>query len=136
MQDPTGDLPWDEDEGAGDVEHLADPAAFKQFLKGDKAKKAIVMFYAPWLLKNCKVIRICDLENIYSCYRCGFCKRMKPDYQEAATEVKTSSLGTLAAIDVTKTGNNAVSRKYNITGFPTLLYFENGKMSYPYPGGD
>ena len=59
---------------------------------------------------------------------------MKPDYQEAATEVKSDSLGTLAAIDVTKTGNNVVSRKYNITGFPTLLFFENGKLSYPYPG--
>ena len=71
----------------------------------------IIMFYAPW---------------------CGFCKRMKPDYQQAATEIKGS--GILAALDVTRPENNIISRKYNITGFPTLLYFENGVMKYPYPG--
>lgn len=61
-----------------------------------------MMFYAPW---------------------CGFCKRMKPDYGKAATEVKNSDVGILAAIDVNKPENGVVRQKYNITGFPTLLYF-------------
>ena len=40
----------------------------------------------------------------------------------------------MAAIDVTRPDNGQISRKYNITGFPTLLYFENGALKYPYPG--
>jgi protein disulfide-isomerase-like protein len=40
----------------------------------------------------------------------------------------------MAAMDVTKPDNNIISKKYNITGFPTLLYFEDGVMKFPYPG--
>ena len=42
----------------------------------------------------------------------------------------------LAAMDVNKAENSAVSRKYNITGFPTLLFFDGGELQYPYPGGN
>lgn len=61
----------------------------------------MVMFYAPW---------------------CGFCKQLKPEYASAALELKGHSI--LAAIDVNKPENIAVRNKYNITGFPTLIYFE------------
>ena len=68
-----------------------------------KSKKSfLMMFYAPW---------------------CGFCKRLKPDYSGAATEVKDEEL-ILAAMDVNKPENAAARLKYNITGFPTLIYFE------------
>ena len=40
----------------------------------------------------------------------------------------------MAALDVTKPDNGMVGKKYNITGFPTLLYFQDGAMKYPYPG--
>lgn len=60
------------------------------------------MMYAPW---------------------CGFCKRMKPDYSSAATELVSSDEGILAAMDVNKPENGVVRQKYNITGFPTMLYF-------------
>ena len=40
----------------------------------------------------------------------------------------------MAAMDTTLPNNNQISRKYNITGFPTLIYFENGVMQYGYPG--
>merc|ERR550532_1011967 len=69
------------------------------------------MFYAPW---------------------CGFCKRIKPDYASAATELKGHSV--LAGIDVDKPENMQVRVEYNITGFPTLLYFVNGQMKYKYGG--
>ena len=39
----------------------------------------------------------------------------------------------MAAMDVTLPNNNAISKKYNITGFPTLIYFESGVMQYAYP---
>lgn len=59
------------------------------------------MFYAPW---------------------CGYCKKMKPDYASAASELKGQAV--LAAIDVNRPENSVVRKHYNITGFPTLLYFQ------------
>ena len=61
----------------------------------------MMMFYAPW---------------------CGFCKRLKPDYSTAASELKDSHV--LAAMDANKPENAAARIKYNVTGFPTLMYFE------------
>ena len=57
---------------------------------------------------------------------------MKPDYQKAATEVKEHAV--MAAMDSTKPTNNAISKKYNVTGFPTLIYFEGGKQQFVYEG--
>ena len=112
LKDPTGDLPWDEDPAAQDVAHLSTPKEFFKLLKSEKGP-VLSMFYAPW---------------------CGHCKRMKPDYQAAATELKGKAV--MAAMDVNKPENSPISRKYNITGFPTLLYFEGGELQYPYPGGN
>jgi len=110
MKDPKGDAPWEEDEASANVVHLNDPKQFAKLLKNERGR-VLIMFYAPW---------------------CGFCKRMKPDYQLAAKEVKGTAV--MAAMDTTLPNNNQISRKYNITGFPTLIYFENGVMQYGYPG--
>jgi thioredoxin-like negative regulator of GroEL len=59
------------------------------------------MFYAPW---------------------CGYCKRLKPVYSEAATDTRGQYI--LAGMDVDKVENYAVRRQFNITGFPTIIYFE------------
>ena len=56
------------------------------------------------------------------------------DYQVVAAEMK--GLAVLAAMDVNKPENSRLSRKYNITGFPTLLLFDGGELRYPYPGGN
>lgn len=61
----------------------------------------MVMFYTPW---------------------CGFCKQLKPDYAAAAVELKDQAV--LAAIDVNRPENAVIRTQYNITGFPTLLYYE------------
>jgi len=112
LKDPTGDLPWEEDPQSQDVVHLETPSHLNKLLKTEKGP-VLAMFYAPW---------------------CGHCKRLKPEYQTVAKEVKGSAV--LAAMDVNRPENSPVSRKYNITGFPTLLYFEGGQLLFPYPGGN
>lgn len=113
LRDPTGDLPWEEDPTAVDIYHLLDGEAIVKFLKKGPGshKRSMIMFYAPW---------------------CGYCKSMKPDYVEAAGDLKGESI--LAAIDVAKPGNSKIRQLYNITGFPTLLYFERGQFRFPYNG--
>ncbi|XP_030031135.2 protein disulfide-isomerase A5 isoform X1 [Manduca sexta] len=111
LRDPTGDLPWEEDPSATDIFHLSDGEALTKFLKkGPGAyKRSMIMFYAPW---------------------CGYCKTMKPEYVSAAADLKGESI--LAAIDVAKPGNSKIRQIYNITGFPTLLYYEKGQYKFPY----
>ncbi|KAL0902335.1 hypothetical protein ABMA27_000231 [Loxostege sticticalis] len=113
LRDPTGDLPWEEDPGATDIFHLQDGEALAKFLKKGAAayKKSMIMFYAPW---------------------CGYCKTLKPEYVSAAADLKGEAL--LAAIDVAKPGNSKIRSQYNITGFPTLLYYEKGQLRFPYNG--
>ena len=83
------------------------------FLLKTESGPILAMFYAP---------------------RCGHCKRRKADYQVAATEMKGSAV--LAAVDVNKPEDSPVSKKYTITGFPTLPFFDGGELQYPYPEGN
>ncbi|KAI8497165.1 Protein disulfide-isomerase A5 [Branchiostoma belcheri] len=110
LRDPTGDIPWEEDPTAKDVVHVDSDKALNRLVKKEKTP-ILMMFYAPW---------------------CGHCKRLKPDYAAAASELKGQA--TLAGMDVDKPENEAVRRQFNITGFPTILYFENGKQKYKYGG--
>jgi len=106
LKDPT-DLPWEEDPTATSVLHL-DDGSFDRTLA--QKKKTLVMFYAPW---------------------CGHCKKMKPEYSLAAQELesgKKKSPYILAAVDATKSA--ATAQKFNIEGYPTLKYFENGEHKY------
>ncbi|XP_043224621.1 protein disulfide-isomerase A5-like [Amphibalanus amphitrite] len=109
MRDPSGDLPWEEDATAEDVVHLSNAQALAGLLR--REDRALVMFYAPW---------------------CGFCKRIKPEYAAAATETRDKHV--FAAIDVNQPENYGVRQKYNITGFPTLLYFVKGDVKFTYDG--
>jgi protein disulfide isomerase family A protein 5 len=40
----------------------------------------------------------------------------------------------MAAMNVDSAANLKVKSVYNITGFPTLLYFKNGELVFPYGG--
>ena len=110
MKDPSADPPWSEDVSANDVRHVETPGDFYKLIS--KEESVLMMFYAPW---------------------CGHCKRLKPEYAAAATELKKKSV--LAAMDVDKPDAFAIRQDYNISGFPTIIYFESGDRKYDYSGG-
>ncbi|XP_002065125.2 protein disulfide-isomerase A5 [Drosophila willistoni] len=112
MRDPSGDLPWEEDPAGKDVVHFSDAGTFTKHLRKD-IRPMLVMFHVPW---------------------CGFCKKMKPDYGMAATELKTKGGYVIAAMNVERQENAPIRKLFNITGFPTLIYFENGKLRFTYEG--
>ncbi|GBG31419.1 Protein disulfide-isomerase [Hondaea fermentalgiana] len=62
-----------------------------------------VKFYAPW---------------------CGHCKRMASAWQILGEEL----LGEINVAEVNAENNKALARRFEIKGFPTLLYFHQGTM--------
>uniref|UniRef100_A0A1A8FWA8 Protein disulfide-isomerase A5 n=2 Tax=Nothobranchius korthausae TaxID=1143690 RepID=A0A1A8FWA8_9TELE len=106
-QPKTPEVPWPETDSA--VFHLTDES-FDGFL--EKHPAALIMFYAPW---------------------CGHCKKMKPEYDEAAEILNKAadSPGVLAAVDATV--HKAVGDRFKISGFPTVKYFENGEEKFTLP---
>ena len=73
------------------------------------------MFYTPW---------------------CGACKNLKPIYAEVAKLVEEE--GTiLAAVDCEggKDVDFHQEMPYNVTAFPTIFYFQRGKLQFKYNHG-
>lgn len=80
---------------------------FSDFL--ESSGNVMVEFYAPW---------------------CGHCQALAPEYAAAATELKDSD-AVLAKVDATE--ENELAQKYEIQGFPTVLFFVDG-VHRPYQG--
>ncbi len=64
---------------------------------------------------------------------CGHCKKVKPIWEELATDLKgqTVKAASIASVDCTE--NSETCQRFNVKGYPTLLYFSHGKM-YKYKG--
>jgi len=93
-----------------DFEHLTQAAT------GQTTGKWFVEFYAPW---------------------CGHCKALAPHWDELAAKIESDHSNdgiVIAKVDASKKDNKALARRFDITGFPTLVYFAKGKM-YSYLGG-
>ncbi|VDP04429.1 unnamed protein product, partial [Soboliphyme baturini] len=110
LSDPTGEPAWEEDPASVDVVHMHSSKALLSYLKKEKLP-VFVMFYAPW---------------------CTHCKKLKSPFAEVATELKGKTV--LIGVDLMEQENRPIESVYNITGFPTLLYFENGHFKFQYNG--
>jgi len=84
------------------------PDAFKSAV--DSQDLILVKFYAPW---------------------CGHCKRLAPEYEEAATKLANDDPAVpLAKVDCTNEGGGKeICSQNEVQGYPTVKIFRNGKSS-------
>jgi protein disulfide-isomerase-like protein len=88
--------------------------AFDNFLSTIQSESnVLVKFYAPW---------------------CGHCVRMQPEYERAATKLGEEHIDVvLAKVDATQ--EEILAGYFQVTGFPTLKFFQNGASPIDYSGG-
>eukprot|EP00933_Yihiella_yeosuensis_P034455 TRINITY_DN2793_c1_g1_i2.p1 TRINITY_DN2793_c1_g1~~TRINITY_DN2793_c1_g1_i2.p1 ORF type:complete len:471 (-),score=120.39 TRINITY_DN2793_c1_g1_i2:116-1528(-) len=98
---------WLEGTAAEEVLALTS-ATFETHLK--EKKHVLVEFYAPW---------------------CGHCKKLTPEYEQAAKQLLSTGVS-LTKVDATQ--DKELASKYGVKGYPSLIWFEDGKQ-YEYTGG-
>ena len=65
--------------------------------------------------------------------RCGHCKKLAPEYEQAATQLKKENPPIpLAKVDCP--ANQDLCQKYGVSGYPTLKIFRDGELSSDYNG--
>ena len=59
-----------------------------------------------------------------SCTGCGHCKRLAPAYEEVGKAYENSDDVLIAKVDAD--ADKALSKRFGVTGFPTLKFFPKG----------
>ncbi|XP_064596937.1 thioredoxin domain-containing protein 5-like [Liolophura sinensis] len=79
----------------------------------DKIQKGhwFIKFYAPW---------------------CGHCKRLAPTWEELAKTFEFNENINIAKVDCTQ--HKTVCDKHSVKGYPSLIWFSDGKQSEKYSG--
>jgi protein disulfide isomerase family A protein 5 len=113
LKNPTAPVPpkpepsWNDT--PNDLNHLTD-TSFDEFMNDHPV--TLVIFYAPW---------------------CGHCKNARPFLEQAATTLKDNkSVAAIAAVDCTK--ETLLATRFEIKGYPTIKYFQNGEYLEDYIG--
>lgn len=87
------------------------------FEKDIHSGKKLVLFYADW---------------------CGYCKKIKPDWDAAASKVNQKSDIKMIKInvgDAKDAKQQQIANAYNIQGYPTILHLDSGKKVDTYKDG-
>lgn len=90
------------------------PASFE---KDIHSGKKLVLFYADW---------------------CGYCKKLKPDWDAAADQVNETDDIKMIKInvgDAQDSKQQQISNTYKIQGYPTILLLDSGKKVDTYKDG-
>lgn len=70
----------------------------------------------------------------HSIFRCGHCKRLKPEFEKAAGILKANDPPVyLVKVDCTEAGKDVCGR-FEVSGYPTLKIFRGGELSQDYGG--
>jgi len=88
---------------------------FNQVL-ADAKRPALIEFYTPW---------------------CGYCKKLEPEWELLAKTIKNGGDKVLIGKVNCEKYANFASTKFNIAGYPTILYFPDGpEKHWPYNSND
>lgn len=74
----------------------------KNFESSIAGKNAFIIFYAPW---------------------CGYCQKLRPDWDKLKTEYKSARSVLLGDVDCTA-GGESLCQKHGVKGYPTLKVFK------------